>query len=155
MGFQINGVEYINSSGEVSNGFKTANSQSITGTGNITTGPSQNTTTYGATFNSVGSFLLAFVTTDFYASGNYNLTSGTQRRGIEQGTTIAGSGMYNPTYSSSLSDYVPWEYPNGMSNGGPASSESSHGSGTWRALCGGFDDHTWTWHPCYLFIRIS
>ena len=97
MGFQINGVEYIDNNGHFVNGLKTANGNSMAGTGAITTG---NSSTWGTTFLSVGSFNIGFVTTNFNASGNYGLSSGYQRKGIEQGNTAAGSGIYAIKYTT-------------------------------------------------------
>ena len=157
MGFQINGVEYIDNNGHFVNGLKTANGNSMAGTGAITTG---NSSTWGTTFLSVGSFNLGFVTTNFNASGNYGLSSGYQRKGIEQGNTAAGSGIYAIKYTNYSSNTNTYKfYPSYASYQGAATNTSSSNfdtyPGTWRAITGGFEDPTYTWYAYQGFVRIS
>lgn len=153
MGFQINGVEYIDNNGHFVNGFKTANGNSMAGSGAITTGYSS---TWGTTFLSVGSFNIGFVTTNFNASGNYGLSSGYQRKGLEQGNTAAGSGIYTLKYTnySSTTTGTYKFYSSGASTSTSSSFFDTY-PGTWRAITGGFEDPSWTWYAYQGFIRIS
>ena len=54
MGFQVNGVEWINSSGHFTQGLKTAQNTAMTGTGSMTTNTAA-VGAFGTTRNSVGS----------------------------------------------------------------------------------------------------
>ena len=154
MGFQVNGVEYVNNSGHFTNGLKTVNNTALTGTGTVTTG---NAATWGTDFNVVGSMCCAYLYQNFNASGNYGLSSGYQRKGIEQGSTIAGSSMYTFTYPGSGSYYY-WLF-DGITKSGYSSTTQSNStsyfSGTWRCISSGFEDPSYTWQVVQLFIRIS
>ena len=57
MGFQVNGVEWINSSGHFTQGLKTAQGTAMTGTGSMTTNTAA-VGTFGTTRNTVGSIAL-------------------------------------------------------------------------------------------------
>ena len=57
MGFQVNGVEWINSSGHFTQGLKTAQNTAMTGTGSMTTNTAA-VGVFGTTRNSVGSVAL-------------------------------------------------------------------------------------------------
>lgn len=155
MGFQVNGVEYIDNNGHFVNGFKSANSNSMAGSGAITTG---NVSTWGTTFLSVGSFNLGFVTTNFNASGNYGLSSGYQRKGIEQGNTTAGSNIYTlqyTNYSSTSGTYSFYKAYSSSQGAGTSLTNTDTYPGTWRAITGGFEDPSYTWYAWQGFIRIS
>lgn len=157
MGFQVNGVEYINNNGHFVSGFKTANGNSMAGSGAITTGYAS---TWGTTFLSVGSFNLGFVTSNFNASGNYGLSSGTQRRGVEQGSTAAGSSIYAIEYTTYANNTNTYQFYEIISNGasqGYTTTTSGYDTypGTWRAITGGFEDPSWTYNAWQGFIRIS
>ena len=54
MGFQVNGVEWVNNSGHFTQGLKTGQGNAMTGTGSMTTNTSA-VGTFGTTRNSVGS----------------------------------------------------------------------------------------------------
>lgn len=57
MGFQVNGVEWVNNSGHFTQGLKTGQGNAMTGTGTMTTN-SAAVGTFGTTRNSVGSIAL-------------------------------------------------------------------------------------------------
>lgn len=157
MGFQVNGVEYVDNSGYFSNGLKTVNSTALTGTGSVTTGPSGGNSGFGTNWNIVGCVTIAVMYSSFTASGNYGISAGTTRKGIEQGSTTAGSNMYIQAYPSSTSYYYPF-YTSVTNSGYYKLSQGTSGSyfsGTWRAISGGFEDPSYSWQAYQVFIRIS
>jgi len=157
MGFQVNGVEYINSSGDFTNGLKTANSQAMTGSGAITTGQAS---TFGTNFDVVGSMTIGFAwdnTTNFAktytASGNYGFANTVTLNGCEVGTTIAGSEVRNYT-GATLGSYTYYSFTT-------SGAYTTHGfigtghSGTWRALDNSSFNSSYTaYATSQLFIRI-
>ena len=157
MGFQLSGVDYINSSGVAVNGFKSANNTPMSGTNNITTGQGT-AAAFGTSFNVVGNLTVSYIVSNFNASGNYYLAAGYQRRGLEQNQTISASNLWHPTYSTSGSTY--WWAKLGSSNSvGSTTGSTGHSSGllsgTWRKLCTSFEDPTWTEATTALLIRVS
>jgi len=157
MGFQLNGVEYINSSGVAVAGFKSANNTPMSGTNNVITGQGA-AATFGTSFNVVGNLTISYIVSNFNASGNYFLASGYQRRGLEQNQTIAGSSLWFPTYNSSNSTY--WWAKTGStqavgSTTGATGDSNGYLSGTWRKLCTSFEDPTWTEATTALLMRVS
>ncbi len=157
MGFQLNGVDYINSSGVAVNGFKSANNTPMSGTNSITTGQGT-AAAFGTSFNVVGNLTLSYIVSNFNASGNYYLAAGYQRRGLEQNQTISASNLWHPTYSTSAAYYW-WADFDAWINVGSTTGQSGDSSGlysgTWRKLDTSFEDPTWTTATTSLLIRIS
>lgn len=165
MGFQVNGTEYVNSSGHFTNGLKTANSQAMTGSGAITTGQ---TSTYGANYNVVGSMTMgvamyyyygSYYPREYTASGNYGFANTVNRIGCEVDTTIPGSEIYyaDAPYNQSNRDYWNIQGTSGIIYYNDLNTPAlSPGSGTWRALDNSSIDAGYWYYGIYqLFIRIS
>ena len=85
MGFQVNGVEWINSAGHFTQGLKTAQNTAMTGTGSMTTN-SAAVATFGTSRNSVGSITLGVA----YDGQPTYAGSGTASFGYNMGSTVAG-----------------------------------------------------------------
>lgn len=152
MGFQVNGVQYIDNNGYFTNGLKTVNNTALTGTGSLSTGYAS---TWGTDFNVVGNIHTGWVYSNFNASGNYGLSSGYQRKGIEQGSTTAGSDIRTWSYPGS-NNYYFWLYDSATRSGyATTASGVSYFSGTWRCISSGFEDPSYTWMALQVFIRIS
>lgn len=93
MGFQINGVEWINSSGHFTQGLKTAQNTAMTGTGSMTTNTAA-VGAFGTTRNSVGSITLGVA---YDGSPTYSATALNTFQfaaGVPGGWTIAGIEPY-------------------------------------------------------------
>ncbi len=157
MGFQLNGVEYINNSGVAVNGLKSANGTSMAGSNTITTGQGT-AASFGTSHNVVGNLTISYIVSNFNASGNYYLAAGYQRRGLEQNQTISASNLWHPTYSTSASYYW-WASWNAWVNVGSTTGQTGDSSGllsgTWRKLDTSFEDPTWTQATQSLLIRVS
>lgn len=153
MGLQLSGTTYIDSNGHFVNGLKSANGTPMSGTGAITTGQGA-ANTFGTSFNVVGTLTIGYTTGNFNASGNYFLSSGYQRQGVEQGGTIAGSNIYEPTFPNPSYNEQYWFLTDYATNG-PLSGHSGGSAGTWMCLTPAFEDPTWTADVVDLFIRIS
>ncbi len=153
MAFQLSGTTWIDSNGHFVNGFKSANGTPMSGTGAITTGQGA-AATFGTSFNVVGTLTIGYTTQNFNASGNYYLAANYQRQGVEQGQTIAGSSIYEPTFPSASYNEQYWFVPQFITSG-PRSSDSAGSAGTWMCLTPSFEDPTWTADVVDLFIRIS
>lgn len=157
MGFQLNGVEYINSSGVAVNGFKSANNTPMSGTNSITTGQGT-AAAFGTSFNVVGNLTVSYIISNFNASGNYYLAAGYQRRGLEQNQTISASNLWHPSHNTSASSYwwADLAYTQSVSStSGVSGDVTGLYSGTWRKLCTSFEDPLWTEAVTALLIRIS
>ena len=149
MGFQVNGVEYINNSGVFTNGLKTALNQSMAGTGAITTGQPA---TYGTNYGYIGSINAGVAyNQNFTPSGNLGFSSSNSRRGCQLGFTISGYNLrWNPAQFGSLYSMT---VASGLLTGTTTLLAGS--SGTWRAIsCGGIDPSTNS-NVFQLFIRIA
>ena len=148
MGFQVNGVEYINNSGVFTNGLKTALNQSMAGTGAITTGQPA---TYGTNYGYIGSINAGVAyNQNFTPSGNLGFSSSNSRRGCQLGSTISGWNLgWNP---AQFTDLYSMTVASGLLSG---ATTITFNSGTWRAIsCGGIDPSTNS-NVFQLFIRIS
>ena len=150
MGFQVNGVEYVNSNGHFTNGLKTVNNTSIGGSGAVTTGY---TSTMGTDFKSIGSYFIGHCFQSFTASGNYApLSAGTVRTVCEVGATISGSNIWYYT------PHTPGTYyePSGSYSSYSQGQCTNLGVGTWRATCVGYEDPAYLPYSAYqIFVRVS
>jgi len=151
MGFQINGVEYINNSGLFTNGLKTVNNASIGGSGAVTTGYATN---FGTDYKAIGSYFIGHTYSTFTASGNYSpLNSGDVRKGCEVNGTISGSNIWYKTPPTSGSYYEPDEYT--AYNTYSQQSCTNLGVGSWRATCNGYEDPAYNYCAYQIFVRVS
>ncbi|BAQ90234.1 hypothetical protein [uncultured Mediterranean phage uvMED] len=170
MGFQVNGVEWINSSGHFTQGLKTAQNTAMTGTGSMTTNSAADAD-FGTTRNSVGSIALgvAYDGTPTYvgtstASFGYNM--GSTVAGIEPfgsgsaGSTIRDMWMLgaNGAYPFNASN---WRLSAGWWSGNSHLSGQTSGtdyirnfSGTWSVYSAGQERGTSFW-PSNIYMRIS
>ena len=87
MGFQVNGVEWINNSGHFTQGLKTAQGTAMTGTGSMTTN-SASVGTFGTTRNSVGMVALGVA-----VGLGYHTNTSTNTFGIPGWTNTNSTGM--------------------------------------------------------------
>lgn len=160
MAFQLNGTTWIDSNGHFQQGFKTVNNQSITGTGNVDTGPAS-VANFGTNWNVVGCLTIGYNSATYtYSTGgslvdNGFYSNGYTRRGPQANQNVAASDIYQPTYTGQNSyrfyDYV--AQAQGYING--PTGHTGLSSGTWKSLTSGHEDPSYVWFPYNLFIRIS
>jgi len=171
MGFQVNGVEWINSAGHFTQGLKTAQNTAMTGTGSMTTN-SAAVGTFGTTRNSVGSLALGVA---FDGSPTYSAGPGSAAAfGYSMGSTVAGiepfgsgspgstirdmqytvtSGSY-PFYDSNWRLTLGW-WNNSSLNGQTLNQNYVRNfSGTWSVYSAGQERGTSFW-PSNIYMRIS
>lgn len=113
MGFQINGVEWINSSGHFTQGLKTAQGTAMTGTGSMTTNTAA-VGAFGTSRNTVGSVTLgvAYDGTPTYSATALNTFQ--FAAGVPGGWTIAGIEPYGSgSPGSTIRDMVDMNFSYG------------------------------------------
>lgn len=169
MGFQVNGVEWINSSGHFTQGLKTAQNTAMTGTGSMTTNTAA-VGVFGTTRNSVGSVALGvaydgqptYVGTST-ASFGYNM--GSTVAGIEPfGSGSPGSTIRDMQQIVSFGAYPfngsNWRLTQGWWQGSTMSGQTQNQdyvrnfSGTWNVYSAGQERGSSFW-PSNIYMRIS
>lgn len=168
MGFQVNGVEWINNSGHFTQGLKTAQNTAMTGTGSMTTNSSA-VGTFGTTRNSVGSitFGVAYDGLSTYTATSANsfqplfLGSGSQSGYTGIAPTSSGPG-------SSIRDYIKifnygayplshmnWRIAQGYWGSSDLSGSNyvRNFSGSWMPIANYMDRGSY--YPSSIYMRIS
>lgn len=173
MGFQINGVEWINSSGHFTQGLKTAQGTAMTGTGSMTTNTAA-VGVFGTTRNTVGSVALG-VAHDGQPTYNGNLASSGFGYRMGATATIAGIEPYGSgSPGSTIRDMVDmnfsygaypfygsnWRLSQGWWSNSTLSGQTQNSdyvrnfSGTWNVYSCGQERGSSYW-PSNIYMRIS
>tara|TARA_R100000231_G_scaffold127137_1_gene97873 strand:+ start:652 stop:1173 length:522 start_codon:yes stop_codon:yes gene_type:complete len=173
MGFQVNGVEYVNSSGVFTNGLKTAQGTAMTGTGSMTTNTSA-VGTFGTTRNSVGSIALGVAhdnlsTYSGTPTNSFNTSfvgnTGVQYAGMEPLTGSAGSSIRDMIEWKSYGAYPLnegnwritngyWQVSNHLSGQTSGTDYIANYSGTWTPIANYMEWGT-SYRPSSIYMRIS
>lgn len=156
MAYQLSGTTWIDNNGHIVNGFKSINGTALAGNNTITTGPGS-AATFGTNWNVVGNITVGYVLGNFNASGNFFLSAGYQRRGLEQDMTTSASNLYMPTYNTSGLTQYRWvhRFSGGVNNPPYSTDSTGLASGTWKKMTNDFEDPSWTIATYGLYIRIS
>ena len=168
MGFQINGVEWINSSGHFTQGLKTAQNTAMTGTGSMTTNTAA-VGTFGTTRNSVGSIAFGIAIDGL---STYTATPANSFQPLFLGTNSqSGYSGLAPTTTgpgSSIRDYIlianfgayplnesNWRISSGWFGTGQLSGSNyvSNFSGSWTPIANYMDRGTY--FPSSIYMRVS
>jgi len=170
MGFQVNGVEWINSSGHFTQGLKTAQGTAMTGTGSMTTNTAA-VGTFGTTRNSVGSVTLGvaydgqptYVGTST-ASFGYNMGStvagiepfgsGSPGSTIRDMNVILSGGAYPLAAHAWRLSYGWWSASSHLSGQTQNQDYVRNFSGTWSVYSSGQERGTSFW-PSNIYMRIA
>ena len=163
MGFQVNGVEWINNSGHFTQGLKTAQGTAMTGTGSMTTN-SASVGTFGTTRNSVGMVALGVAVGLGYHTNTSTNTFGipgwtnTNSTGMAPLSNYAGSSIRDLVRQRSYGVYPlhvsDWEVARGyFVETSVSSSGVANFSGSWTTLANYRDSGIYV--PSSIYMRVA
>ena len=162
MAFQVNGVEWVNSSGHFTRGLKTAQGTAMTGTGSMTTN-SASVGTFGTTRNSIGMVALGVAVGLGYHTNNATNTFGmgwtnTNSTGMAPLSNYAGSSIRDLVRQRSYGVYPlnvsEWNVAQGyFVETGVNTSGVANFSGSWTTLANYRDSGSYV--PSSIYMRVA